>query len=113
MLRFEPESGKASGEIVGQGWRVADSQGPGMERYSSGSWVTMWTSTAGDSRRNLCTAERYRYFLQSCTGARPKITCVMCFERTNSATVSATLRALRRTTLAPRLSAKRRLAAIV
>src|SRR5436305_10071242 len=92
---------------------VVDHQNVGMIRHQRASWLTMCTSTEGDSRRNFWIAERYKYLCQPVRAERPKITCVMWFSRTRRARPSAMLPPVVLTTCAPRFSAKRTFSANV
>ena len=78
---------------------------------SSGSWVTMWMSTAGDSRKEAVRyAEVEKFFPIAGRGAAEDDLGDVFGADGKSAMASATLGPLRRTTSAPRFSAKRRLA---
>src|SRR5579863_9126155 len=110
MLGRPDECSVACGLILDEPGRKSPEKEE-VGHWSVGSWVTMWTSTGGDSRRKRCTTERYMYLRQSRIGARPKITWVMCLERTNSEMASATLLPFSLTTCAPRFSPKRKFAA--
>jgi hypothetical protein len=62
-----------------------------IARPHSASCVTICTSTAGASFKNLLIAFMYKSFRHPSVADLPKITCVICFSRTNCAIASATL----------------------